>query len=176
MNDLREFRLKLGLTQAEMSGLLGLGDGQLSMVESGKRVLPLDAQLTLGKLETLIHPMVESEIECEVDVRLKAILAKQIRLKERELRGYQLKLEKLEEKLHGLLLLQTLAAIPEMDTLWPEKSEQDDHWQLIQRKANKKKSSLISEILHFKICIAGLEKEIETCRTERLKFFFVSSK
>ena len=48
MNNRREIRSALGITQMEMAGILGITRAQWSMYESGRRRLPFAALRTLG--------------------------------------------------------------------------------------------------------------------------------
>lgn len=160
----KQIRLQLGLTQNQLATLLGVGEGLLSMVDSGKRTLPTEAAIRLARFQFLMQQLPQPIPQMPADAPAKTQMEKQVRKMEKEVKSLTMKREKLEEKAEGLQKILHLADMPQVPELFGDDGLQTDQWNLIVRKAKQKLSKLLVEVLFLKIKIQGLMAGIEEAR------------
>lgn len=163
MQSLKKIRESLGLSQIQMSTLLGISGGLVALVETGKRNLPESSRqlvLELGK-RLALQPPIESETTFDLDKAGRDWLEKEIRTKTRKMNQLSLKLEACQMKLDQLHRLKEFSEQLEADRIWPEGSIEKDAWTLLVRKNFRKMFGLSRKAIALKINIEGLRAELE---------------
>jgi len=95
MNALKKLREALGISQAEMAGLLGLEKGRIAMAETGKRSLPSEARMVVAWMLDELDGWTDAS---EPVIFNAETIRKEIRKLEARLENLKLKLENKEVK------------------------------------------------------------------------------
>ena len=95
MNALKKLREALGISQAEMAGLLGLEKGRIAMAETGKRSMPNETRMVIAWMLDELDGWPNSVEPTNSDV---ATIQKKIRRLESRLENLRLELEGRELK------------------------------------------------------------------------------
>lgn len=162
MNTLSEWRNRLGLTQEQWAGILGVNKGQLAMAETGKRQLPAKSKLVFAKIQLMAQSIQGQARPGNLNESARSKKEKWIRkmeIKQQILTG---QLEVLEEKSEGIGHFLDLTALSETQSLFEHGSEQKDHWELAKRKANKKMLAIQEEIFRLRVQHASIAAALET--------------
>lgn len=164
MQEIKQIRKALGLSQLELAELLQVSKGLLAMAELGKRSLGYEANASLAALQrglNAVNSDVDSEKTLLQNDKSRQYLHKLIRRNTHLLATYIDLQDKQMEQIKQKQRLIALGEEYETTLIWCEDSEAYDFFKLLKRKAEAELSVFIIEYIKLKIKIYGLQNEIE---------------
>lgn len=164
MQEIKQLRKALGLSQMELAELLQVSKGLLAMAEIGKRALSYEANASLATLQLAVEST-PKELESEQTIfkseKSTQIFNKLIRTNTHLLKGHLDRQEKQLEQIKQKERLIAIAEQNEAEAIWPKGTEASDLYKLLKRKAEQELAALNSDYIKLKIKIYGLQNEIE---------------
>jgi len=159
--DLKQLRNALGLAQLEMANLLGVNRAQLSMAESGKRELPINAYNRVMKINAVLQNS-EAPVELPAVTENKKIILEELLAEARwEEKKLILQLNEIKMRSSANQILNTL--LEKMDQLDDPNYDEvvDQRWKkdmISSQKNSKHKQKFNLEI--------QLESDVVSCRAK----------
>jgi len=162
--DLKQLRNALGLAQLEMANLLGVNRAQLSMAESGKRELPINAYNRVMKINAVLQNS-EAPVELPAVTENKKIILEELLAEARwEEKKLILQLNEIKMRSSANQILNTL--LEKMDQLADSNYDAvgDQQWKEVMissQNNSKQKQKFYQEIqleLDVNACRAKIEK------------------
>lgn len=162
MENIKNFRQKLGLTQELMADILGCNLGQYVMAEHGERKLPTNTQQAQTQLNLVISNTLNQDIPIDetVGINIVKFAQKALRQLAAQLNAQEIVLETLKQKqeklnLRLLFITQiTLASFLDSDSI-PALS-----LQILGRKARRQLEELELKIFKQKFAISSTQTQI----------------
>ncbi len=165
MEQLKNLRQQLGVSQKDFAALMGCSTGQLAMAEAGLRKLPPAAHTNMLLQPAPTKASAAKSVAPAQSTHKAALAAlkKMGRAANTKLVGQQLLAESLEKAITAADSMQAFAALYQQQKILPELTRMQ--LEVLRRKAGEKKARYQLRLLKCQLQVAGLEAMIAKAAT-----------